>query len=68
MPDKLPSPLSNFRLVGGTAATPGSVGLSISATGLVRMGSTNTTGRPIEGFASTTPTAACLPPAPWATA
>jgi hypothetical protein len=42
--------LNGNQLVGGTAATPGTVGLRISSDGLVRIGSTSTTGRPLAGF------------------
>ena len=42
--------LNGNQLVGGTAATPGTVGLRISADGLVRAGSTSTANRPTAGF------------------
>lgn len=38
--------LAGKQLVGGTSAAPGSVGLSITADGLVRLGSPGTTGLP----------------------
>jgi hypothetical protein len=42
--------LAGYQLVGGTAAAPGPVGLSISAAGLVSLGSPATTDRPAAGF------------------
>ncbi|MBO2011674.1 tail fiber domain-containing protein [Hymenobacter negativus] len=42
--------LNGNQLVGGTAATPGTVGLRVSSDGLVRIGSTSTAGRPAAGF------------------
>ncbi|OON67688.1 tail fiber domain-containing protein [Hymenobacter sp. CRA2] len=42
--------LNGNQLVGGTATTPGTVGLRINPEGLVRIGSTSTGGRPAAGF------------------